>query len=164
MIEQLRARWQQLMRAERSDSETGDEQERLQRAAAALMMEVCRADFQLVDAELESVRANLIEMFGLDDEAADALLDIAREKSDALVSLHPVVREVNAAFNADQKAAIMKALWRSALANDELHKRQEAVIRHLADLLYVPHATFIRTKLAVLEERGEAPEEQGGRE
>ena len=150
MIEQLRRRWQELMRATAPEAAPAEQHERLQRAAAALLMEVCRADFHLRDAELASVRASLIELFGLDDTAADALLGIARESSDELVSLHPVVCEVNAAFDAGQKADILRALWRAAWANQDLHKRQEAVIRRLADLLYVPHSTFIRTKLEVL--------------
>ncbi|WP_018879725.1 TerB family tellurite resistance protein [Thioalkalivibrio sp. ALE9] len=150
MIEQLRSHWQRLLGAERSDRAEGDPEQRLQRAAAALIMEVCRADFELHAEELESVRASLIELFRLDGDTADALLEIAQEESDALISIHPMVREVNAAFNAEQKADILRALWRAAWANRDLHKRQEAVIRHLADLLYVPHATFIRTKHEVL--------------
>ncbi|WP_018993257.1 MULTISPECIES: TerB family tellurite resistance protein [unclassified Thioalkalivibrio] len=150
MIDELRRHWQRLMRTDLSDTESGDDEHRLQRAAAALIMEVCRADFELHEAELDSVRASLIELFELDADTADGLLEIAREKSDELVSVHPLVREVNAAFDADQKADIMRALWRAAWANQDLHKRQEAVIRHLADLLYVPHSTFIRTKHEVL--------------
>ncbi|WP_019625889.1 TerB family tellurite resistance protein [Thioalkalivibrio sp. ALJT] len=155
MIEQLRSHWQRLLGAERSDHAEGAPEERLQRAAAALIMEVCRADFQLHEQELESLRTSLIDLFRLDTETADAMLEIAREESDELISIHPMVREVNAAFDADQKAAIMRALWRAAWANRELHKRQEAVIRHLADLLYVPHATFIRTKHEVLNNAAE---------
>lgn len=150
MLEQLRARWQHLLRVTRGVAEYGDEHERVQRAAAALLMEVCRADFHLRDVELESIRTSLIELFELDAEAADALLAIARESSDELTSLHPMVREVNAAFDAGQKADILRALWQVAWANRDIHKRQEAVIRHLADLLYIPHATFIRTKHEVL--------------
>ncbi|WP_018873621.1 TerB family tellurite resistance protein [Thioalkalivibrio sp. ALJ16] len=150
MIEQLRNHWQRLLGGERSDTPAAAPGDRLQRAAAALIMEVCRADFQLRPEELESVRASLIDLFHLDAETADAMLEIAREESDALISIHPMVREVNAAFDAEQKAAIMRALWRAAWANADLHKRQEAVIRHLADLLYVPHATFIRTKHEIL--------------
>ncbi|WP_018141348.1 TerB family tellurite resistance protein [Thioalkalivibrio sp. ALJ7] len=150
MIEQLRSHWQRLLGAERSDAVEGRPEDRLQRAAAALIMEVCRADFQLHPQELKSVRASLIELFHLDSDTADAMLEIAQEESDELISIHPMVREVNDAFDAEQKADIMRALWRAAWANHDLHKRQEAVIRHLADLLYVPHATFIRTKHEVL--------------
>ncbi|WP_019593560.1 TerB family tellurite resistance protein [Thioalkalivibrio sp. ALM2T] len=150
MIEQLRSHWQRLLGAERSDRPEGAPEERLQRAAAALIMEVCRADFDLHAEELESVRASLIELFRLDSDTADAMLEIAQEDSDELISIHPMVREVNASFDAEQKTDIMRALWRAAWANRDLNKRQEAVIRHLADLLYIPHATFIRTKHEVL--------------
>ena len=150
MIEQLRSHWQRLLGAERSDRPEGASEERLQRAAAALIMEVCRADFDLHAEELESVRASLIELFRLDSDTADAMLEIAQEDSDELISIHPMVREVNASFDAGQKTDIMRALWRAAWANRDLNKRQEAVIRHLADLLYIPHATFIRTKHEVL--------------
>ena len=37
-------------------------------------------------------------------------------------------------------------MWGIAFADGELHHYEEAVIRRLADLLYVPHRDFILTK------------------
>ena len=150
MIQQLRSHWQRLLGSNASDDSEEEPEQRLQRAAAALIMEVCRADFHLRTEELESVRASLIELFHLDPDTANAMLEIAREDSEELISIHPMVREVNEAFDADQKTEIMRALWRAAWSNQELHKRQEATIRQVADLLYIPHSTFIRTKHEVL--------------
>jgi uncharacterized tellurite resistance protein B-like protein len=40
-------------------------------------------------------------------------------------------------------------MWRVAFADRRLDKYEEAQIRKIADLLYVPHKDFIRTKLRV---------------
>ncbi|MBT8429309.1 MAG: TerB family tellurite resistance protein, partial [Gammaproteobacteria bacterium] len=50
--------------------------------------------------------------------------------------------------------SLLRGLWEVAYANNELHHHEELLIRRLADLMYVPHADFIRSKLRVLEALG----------
>ena len=47
------------------------------------------------------------------------------------------------------KVLLVENLWRLALADDHLDKYEEQMIRKTADLLYVSHSDFIRTKLRV---------------
>ncbi len=43
----------------------------------------------------------------------------------------------------------MKAMWEMAYADGDLNKYEDHIIRKVADLIYVPHSEFIRTKSLV---------------
>jgi uncharacterized tellurite resistance protein B-like protein len=79
------------------------------------------------------------------------LLKVALAQNEDAVSLYPFVRLINDHFTAEQKRQIVEATWRVAFADRRLDKYEEAQIRKIADLLYVPHKDFIMTKLRVLE-------------
>ena len=53
--------------------------------------------------------------------------------------------------SADEKVSIVKSLWIIAYADSSLAPLEESTIRQIADLLYVPHSDFIKTKLSVVE-------------
>jgi len=44
-----------------------------------------------------------------------------------------------------------KSLWAIAYADESLAPLEESTIRQIADLLYVPHSQYIKTKLEVVE-------------
>jgi uncharacterized tellurite resistance protein B-like protein len=122
-----------------------------QLAVAQLLLEIARADLNADSTELATVRAHLAEAYALDEAALDALMATAAARVEQAVSLHDTVKTVNDALNAERKSDLMRALWQVAYADGRLDPYEEALLRRLADLLYVPHATFIREKLAVLE-------------
>jgi uncharacterized tellurite resistance protein B-like protein len=124
-------------------------------ATAALLLEVSRADFHVHDKELAAIAAILQRQFGFSDEETRELLKAARAESDELLSLHPFVRMINDHFDAAARAQIMEDLWQVAYAKGKLDKHQEYTVRKIADLLYVPHSVYIRTKLRVAELQGE---------
>jgi uncharacterized tellurite resistance protein B-like protein len=123
----------------------------LQLAAAALLLEVSRADFKMHDEELRAVTDALGTNFAFGQEDANDLLKVALAQNEDAVSLHPFVRLINDHFTVEQKRQIVEATWRVAFADRRLDKYEEAQIRKIADLLYVPHKDFIMTKLRVLE-------------
>jgi len=120
-------------------------------AAAALLLEVSRADFKMHDEELRAVTDALGTNFAFGQEDANDLLKVALAQNEDAVSLHPFVRLINDHFTVEQKRQIVEATWRVAFADRRLDKYEEAQIRKIADLLYVPHKDFIMTKLRVLE-------------
>jgi uncharacterized tellurite resistance protein B-like protein len=120
-------------------------------ATAALLLEVSRADFHVHDKELEAIARILQRQFDFSEEETRELLEVARAESDELLSLHPFVRLINEHFDLRGRARIIEDLWRVAYAKGSLDKRQEYTVRKIADLLYVPHSVYIRTKLKVEE-------------
>lgn len=126
----------------------------LHMAAAMLLLEVSRADFSVDEDELVVIADILRRQFGFSDEETTELIELATRHSDEALSIHPFLRLINDSCDADEKAMIIEDLWRVAYADERLDKYEEYQIRRIADLLYVPHATFIRTKHRVQDERG----------
>jgi uncharacterized tellurite resistance protein B-like protein len=69
------------------------------------------------------------------------------------VSLHGPVARLNAELDADGKRDLIHWLWRVAAADGRIDAHEEHLLRKLAELLFVPHADYIRGKLAALGER-----------
>lgn len=123
-------------------------------AAAMLLLEVSRADFSVRDSELDQIGQALSQTFGLSAGERDELVRLAREESDQVLSIHPFVQLVNREFDAAEKARLIEDLWRVAYVDGRLDKYEEYHIRKIADLLYVPHSEFIRTKHRAIDASG----------
>ena len=117
-------------------------------AAAVLLVEVARADYQRAPAERAALRAGLAREFGVAEAALDALLDEAELRAKQSVSLFDFVQALNRALAPDAKRALLDLLWEVAHADGHVDPHEEHLLRRIADLLHVPHADFIRGKLA----------------
>ena len=116
-------------------------------AVAALLFAIVRADYARDPREELAIRAALTKAFGLSAEELAALFQLAEAESAESTSDHAFVRVINAEFSDVEKSSLIEAMWRVAYADGDLHKYEEHLIRRIADLLYVPHSEFIRTKL-----------------
>ncbi|MCB1737669.1 MAG: TerB family tellurite resistance protein [Gammaproteobacteria bacterium] len=123
-----------------------DPEHALRLATATLMLEVAHADLNISSAELASVADLLHKDFELDRTETDALLQEATSTIEESVSSYPFTRCLIDNLSVDQRTLVIERLWRIALADNHLDKFEEATIRKLADLLYVPHSAFIRAK------------------
>jgi uncharacterized tellurite resistance protein B-like protein len=113
-------------------------QQALRTAAAALLVEMARVDFDEADTELTRARELLTERYGLTPEDAAQLLRAAQAESDRAVSLFRFTHLVNQHLGATDKLALMEMLWEVAYADGRLDKHEDALMHKLGDLLYVP--------------------------
>lgn len=118
-------------------------------AAAALLLEVAWADHEISDTELALIQRHLQSQFGLTEAEVTELVDESRREHEESVGLYAYTRTINQAWNEEQKFALVTALWRLAMADDELHRYEEHTIRKIAELLYLSHDRFIEAKLRV---------------
>lgn len=118
----------------------------LRLAGALLLLEVAAVDFEVVGSEHRMLQERLGAAFGIDGPELERLLDEAMQQHDLAVSLHEQVDLLNRNYDAAAKRELMRDLWAMAYADGELHPYEEATIRRLADLLYVPHKDFLQTK------------------
>lgn len=125
-----------------------------QLAVAALLSEVLRADYDVDPKELATLRQFLAVRFSLDAGEVDTLVQQAQEQVEQAVDHFQYVTLLNERFLYDQRVELIAEMWRLAYADDELAALEEHRIRRLADLLYVTHSDFIRTKLDVKAELG----------
>ena len=132
-----------------------DGQHLMHLAAAALLLEVSRADFDIQDKELEAIAAALQQRFDFTKGEVQNLINLAVTEQDTYVSIHPFVNIINGKCSADEKRMLLQDLWHIAYADNKLDKYEEYQIRKIANLLHLSHRDFIQTKLRVLESQGE---------
>lgn len=123
----------------------GNEQA-LRLATAALLIEVTRADFHVEQSERRAVVSAVQELFELSRQETDELVALAEEEVDGAVSLFQFTQLVDKEFSQQQKAEIIEMMWRVAFADLNKDHHEEYLVRKVADLLHVPHSTFIRTR------------------
>lgn len=122
----------------------------LQRATAALLVEVARADFHWEPAEVEGIVDRLARYFELTEEDSRALLAEAREEAEEEVSLYDALKLINERCDEKAKTTILFDCWHVAMMDGTVDKQEEALIRQIADWLYLPHKVFIQTKVKAL--------------
>jgi uncharacterized tellurite resistance protein B-like protein len=116
-------------------------------AAAVLLLEVARADYDHQPAERAVLRDALVRDFGVPAAAVDALLAQAESRANASVSLFDFVQTLNRSMSNDEKRELLRLLWKVAHADGRVDPHEEHLLRRLADLLHLSHADFIRGKL-----------------
>lgn len=121
-------------------------------AAAVLMLEIAHADNIHADVEYQTIRSELKRCFDLDSAAVEELLSAAQPEADAAASLYDFFKILNGGLDANEKREVIEMLWQVAYADQEIAADEEALLRRIADLLYLSHSDFIRAKLAVLGE------------
>ena len=130
---------------------TGEVEDRaLELACAALMFEVARADFSVETTEQDAVTSLLTAQFSLSADEVSTITEAAIEQADAATCLFEFTRTLNELASAEQKRNLLAMMWRVAMADNDLSRYEEHVIRKVADLLYVPHGDFIAAKQSAM--------------
>ncbi|WP_369986008.1 TerB family tellurite resistance protein [Thalassolituus sp.] len=114
-------------------------------AAAVLMTEIVRADYQIDESEKAAMTQALSTL--IPDRDAEALVKEAFEEAGANNDLQHFTSAIHGQWSNEQKSDLLVALWRIAYVDNQLDKYEEHMVRKIADLLYIPHSEFIRTKL-----------------
>ncbi len=125
-----------------------ERQYRINLAAAALLIETARADFTQDAAEEAALEPLLCTALQLQPEQVRGLVEAAEARVDESTSLYEFTRVINDFYSPQQKLALIRAMWAVAYVDGDLDKYEEALIRKVAELTYVPHADYIRAKLA----------------
>lgn len=115
-------------------------------ATAALLIEMTRADHEVKGVERDAVIHAVQRAFELDSAQTEELIALAEQEADEATSLFEFTRLINRHFDAKQKEHFVELLWHVALADGELDKYEEHLVRKVADLIYVPHLAYIRAK------------------
>lgn len=130
----------------------GDDREhRLRLTSAALLIELSKADFEQSPEELEAIRNLLRREHDISDAELDELMALAEQQFQEDNAYHPYTTLINEHYTPEQKIQLLETLWRVALADGEISKYEDHLIRKIAELIYIPHRDFIRTKLKIVE-------------
>ncbi|MFC5077571.1 Tellurite resistance protein TerB [Vibrio thalassae] len=117
-------------------------------AIAALLCEVSNADYQVDDKE-QNAKLSLIErLLDLEQAEARTLLTQAQEQTKNSTSLYDFTSSLRE-LSQEKRFDLIKAMWEVANADGVIDPLEDAVIRKVAELLYVDHSEFIRAKIQV---------------
>ncbi len=132
-----------------TDTFKKDSEHAIRLATAALLIEVSRADYSVKDGETDVIVKAIQARFNLSHAETEEILCMAEEEVKISPSYHEFTSLINREFSPDQKRSIIEHLWEVAIADGEIEKHEEHLIRKIANLLYVPHKEFIDAKLKV---------------
>lgn len=104
-------------------------------ALAALMVRAARADGAFDAGERAEIAAVLAERHGLDPAGAEALLAEAEAAEAAAPDTVRFTRLIKAAVPHEDRAAVIEAIWRVALADGRRDPAEDALLRQIAPLL-----------------------------
>jgi uncharacterized tellurite resistance protein B-like protein len=149
MLQNINSFFDKYLRPGDLDASETLQQDQLQLASAALMIEICKADDSVDEEEISKITVILSEKFALNQLALDELFDLASQQTDEATSLYQFTSLIHEAYEYDAKIALIQNLWEVAYADGNLDRYEEHMIRKIADLLYISHSDFIRTKLVV---------------
>jgi len=136
-----------------SDVENQEEKEQnvINNACAALLIETALADKVFNTEEIDSMKKTLREVYEIDEKDLDELISESEKKVSESTSLYEYTRLINDLCDYQDKLRLINNLWAIAFADKHLDKYEEFLIRKISDLLYVSHSDFIQQKLSVKE-------------
>ena len=136
-----------------SDVENREEKEQniINNACAALLIETALADKEFNIEEIDSMKKTLREVYEIDEKDLDELISESEKKVSESTSLYEYTRLINDLCDYQDKLKLINNLWTIAFADKHLDKYEEFLIRKISDLLYVSHSDFIQQKLSVKE-------------
>lgn len=124
-----------------------DDDRTLQLATAALLMEVASADYEISASERDTVRRLVEENYGVTADEAAEIAARAEQDTNHVTSLYPFTRMIMDECSMEDRVEIVNMLWQVTAADGIIDAHETHLVRKIADLLYVPHSEFIRTRL-----------------
>ncbi|POP53105.1 TerB family tellurite resistance protein [Zhongshania marina] len=134
-----------------ADEDSKDSAMSLELAAAALLIEVSKSDYQQDPAEIEKIRGLLVSRFSVSLADIEEFMATAAALNKDSTSLYPFTRYINDNCNNLEKYELIVALWEVAIEDGNIDKYEDHLIRKISDLIYLPHTEFIRAKLTCTE-------------
>ena len=129
-----------------SSAKPDDIDHQLKLATAVLLVEMMQQDHRVQREEREAVRKILQEKFKLGHGETEELFNLAQHAAEEAVDYHQFTSLIAREYPQEQKIRIIEYLWMIAYADKNLDPLEEHMIRRIADLIYVSHRDFIKTK------------------
>lgn len=145
MLDAIHSFFQQALSA---PEQRDDQSLTLELASAAILCEVMRADYDQSDVERAALKKMLMARYRLDEQDVSQLMALAEAEVDDAVDHYQFVSLIKQHYDYDQRLELVNLMWELAWADGSLDPLEEHRIRRLADLLYVSHSDFIRSKLS----------------
>ncbi|MCF2859276.1 TerB family tellurite resistance protein [Pseudoalteromonas sp. SMS1] len=116
-------------------------------ALAALMVEVMRADNEIMPQELDMVAQLLQRQCDLSVQSSELIRTEALQLVDTAIDLHRFIKVVNEHTDELARIEVIELMWMVAFSDNKLDPQEDYTVRKIAGLMYVAHSDFISAKL-----------------
>ena len=140
---------QNIFKRKENESAVDSKKSELELTYASLLIEVINSDNKFDDRERDKLLEILSSKLDIHKEELDNFTELAQKQSEDSTSLYEFTREINDQYEYEEKVSLITDLWGIAYSDGKLDKYEDYVIRKIADLIYVSHADFIKSKLKV---------------
>jgi len=127
---------------------------RVQVATAALLIEIAKADGDFSDDERKRIIVLMKDVFNLDDECVNELLELSEHKVRDSISVYEFSSVINESFTQQEKLELLKNLWRIVYEDGKLDSHEDRLIKIIGSTLNLDHKDVIGAKLFVKGEMG----------
>ncbi len=107
----------------------------LRLAACALLLELAYADDEFTGGERDHLKGAVRRQFGLDEEQAGQLIQLAEEQRDRAVDLWSFTNLIAENYSLGQKMVLAEAMWGLVFSDGELASREDYLMRKISGLL-----------------------------
>ena len=119
------------------------------KVSIVLMIEVALSDGNFDETERVQLVSTITKKWKLARSVVNDLMNLAEQQQDLSVSLFEHTRVINQYFSREEKVGLIDCLWEIAFADGRADHFEENTIRKIADLVYVEHKDFIKSKIRV---------------
>jgi uncharacterized tellurite resistance protein B-like protein len=136
----------QLMNRNKEDDDVLPDERTIQCAAVALLVETMKADY--VDDPLEEkvMLDSVKELYSLSDKDSAQLIEDAKQMADSAVSLQGFTRLLHEQLEVSEKERVISAMWKVALADNNLDRYEDYIISKISELLYIDRSRLMKLK------------------
>jgi uncharacterized tellurite resistance protein B-like protein len=110
---------------------------RLHVSACALLLELAHADDEFTERERAQVESAVRRHLGVDEKEAQELIALADEERRGAIDLYQFTSMIREHYDIGQKAVLAEIMWGVVLADGEIHKDEDYLLRKVANLLDV---------------------------
>lgn len=121
-------------------------------AAAALYIDMAKADTNYSDDEREQITLILKNLFHEDDEYIEQLMEDSEAELRKSISTYEFASEINKYFTQAEKYELIKNLWRIIFTDDTVDIYEEHLLKQIAGTLNLDRQDIIASKIEVKEE------------
>lgn len=146
------------------DAAAGAEARDARLGACALLLELAHADDDFTDSERAHLEGTIRRQFGLDEEEAGELLELAAREREGAVDLFQFTRLIDRNFSVGQKMVLAEAMWGLVYADGEMERREDYLIRKISNLLRLEPGYLAQARNRVKEKKAKPGREAEGSE
>ena len=114
--------------------------DRLQLAAAVLLVEVARMDDQVDEDERQRIAELIRWRFKLSSEATESLVGEALRVTEGAAQWYGFTATINGSFTPPERVMLVEMLWDVVYADGQVHDLEANMMRRVAALLHVSDA------------------------